>query len=434
MPGKLNVFNLGELGVNVDKSPIHTDDGELRSAKNAIQDPFGVAGGIRKRPGLIKLNSTAGAGSILGGIGVPLLDQFSASTSVHNFYFARRAAAGWRGSSDNWATGSNTTGVPAALRSSALSPVSDFNVGTSHNGHPGCVYNNRLYYAGNDFTAGTTDPTIRIFDGAVDQLLTRIPYNPDVGVGTRSRGVVTMIAANNTIYVATLDGGTTDADFRGRVFQLNPDTGQLTQLGTTIATGHVPYSLCFWLGKLWVGTARRTHTNLANVYWIRPLVDTVWTFDVTMPTGLFIIPQMVTYRGELYACTVTNSAVNNPQIRKRTTLGVWSQSQAYSAAADNDGIQSLAEFNGNLYAGTETGTTVIVKFDGTSWTSVYIAGTAGEYNNMYVHNGRLYVSNGTTSGGSTGDLVSSADGSVWTDHVSALNGDEGQGVFVALVS
>jgi hypothetical protein len=68
----LIVFNLGEKGVNVDKNPLAMDDAELRKAQNVIRDPLGVEGGITNRPGLIKFNSVAANGTILGGVGVPL--------------------------------------------------------------------------------------------------------------------------------------------------------------------------------------------------------------------------------------------------------------------------------------------------------------------------------------------------------------------------
>jgi hypothetical protein len=41
--GKLNCYNLGSLGVNVDKNPVQLEDGELTKAQNAIHDPTGSA-------------------------------------------------------------------------------------------------------------------------------------------------------------------------------------------------------------------------------------------------------------------------------------------------------------------------------------------------------------------------------------------------------
>lgn len=74
MSEMLRVYNLGKLGVNVDKSPIHLQDGELTKAQNAIREPLGVEGGLKNRPGLRTFNANPANGTVLGGIGVPLAD------------------------------------------------------------------------------------------------------------------------------------------------------------------------------------------------------------------------------------------------------------------------------------------------------------------------------------------------------------------------
>lgn len=79
----LVVFNLGEKGVNVDKNPLAMDPAELRKAQNVIRDPLGVEGGITNRPGLVHFNTSAAAGTILGGIGVPLLNLVTGSRFLY---------------------------------------------------------------------------------------------------------------------------------------------------------------------------------------------------------------------------------------------------------------------------------------------------------------------------------------------------------------
>jgi hypothetical protein len=78
--GLLRVFTLGKKGVNVDKNPLEMDDDELRLAQNAIRDPLGDDSGVRKRPGFAVQNETTAAGIVMGGIGVPLLDESSFGT------------------------------------------------------------------------------------------------------------------------------------------------------------------------------------------------------------------------------------------------------------------------------------------------------------------------------------------------------------------
>jgi hypothetical protein len=85
MPSTI-LYNFGSKGVNVDASDLHMDDAEVRQAQNAIHDPLGAEGGLRNRPGLSAFNDTAAAGAVLGGVGVPLLNQ----TSGVNFLFIGR--------------------------------------------------------------------------------------------------------------------------------------------------------------------------------------------------------------------------------------------------------------------------------------------------------------------------------------------------------
>ena len=64
MPGKVDVFNLGDQGVDLVNPATHAADGSLVSAQNAIVNTKDAAHGLSKRPGL-RLLSMAGAG---GGI------------------------------------------------------------------------------------------------------------------------------------------------------------------------------------------------------------------------------------------------------------------------------------------------------------------------------------------------------------------------------
>lgn len=74
MPGKLDVYNLAEVGVNTVDSPIHLTDGALTKAQNAATTPEDADGGLMKRPGLAKVNSLAAAGAILRIWCVPFTD------------------------------------------------------------------------------------------------------------------------------------------------------------------------------------------------------------------------------------------------------------------------------------------------------------------------------------------------------------------------
>lgn len=78
----LKVYDMGTYGVNVDKNPVELDDNELQQAQNAIRTE-GTGKGIRKRPGLVEFNTEDAAGSVLGGITVPLVDMFTGDSILY---------------------------------------------------------------------------------------------------------------------------------------------------------------------------------------------------------------------------------------------------------------------------------------------------------------------------------------------------------------
>lgn len=78
----LKVYDMGLNGVNVDKNPVELGDSELQQAQNAIATE-GTGKGIRKRPGLVEFNTENTAGSVLGGITVPLINRFTGFTTLY---------------------------------------------------------------------------------------------------------------------------------------------------------------------------------------------------------------------------------------------------------------------------------------------------------------------------------------------------------------
>ena len=68
----IRVYDLGEGGVNVDTEPIRTADNETTESQNATYDSTRKRlGGLTKRPGLARLNSTSLGAVVLGGIEAP---------------------------------------------------------------------------------------------------------------------------------------------------------------------------------------------------------------------------------------------------------------------------------------------------------------------------------------------------------------------------
>jgi hypothetical protein len=83
-PGKTDVKALGLRGVNVGLNPLERDDSDLEHAQNAITE----SDALRKRPGLIAFTTSATAGTVLGGIDLPMPDRVTGT----RFLFIGRGA------------------------------------------------------------------------------------------------------------------------------------------------------------------------------------------------------------------------------------------------------------------------------------------------------------------------------------------------------
>lgn len=85
----LLLYNIGEGGVDVDTEFFDLDKSTLRKSQNAVRDQAGL--GFRNRPGLEPLNADeAAAGDVLGGIGVPFLNE--SESGVHILLIGRGLA------------------------------------------------------------------------------------------------------------------------------------------------------------------------------------------------------------------------------------------------------------------------------------------------------------------------------------------------------
>jgi hypothetical protein len=69
---KLSVFNLGDAGVNLTKSPLHTEDGEWVRLQNGAIELRGADHGIAKRAGIARFAGML-AGPVLGIVNIPIL-------------------------------------------------------------------------------------------------------------------------------------------------------------------------------------------------------------------------------------------------------------------------------------------------------------------------------------------------------------------------
>ena len=286
------------------------------------------------------------------------------------------------------------------------------------------VFRNHIIYAGDDYTVNTTQPTIRIFDGLSDRLMTSIP---STSTGVVSKAIISMLLNNGIIYLTTLDSGTTSADFSGRVFAFEPLGQTLTQLGAPFTAGEVPYALEWHMDRLWVGTNAGDATKGA-VYFIRPNIDTAWTTDYTLSTSTVGgATSLQSYNGKLYVGTDNVNAAF-AKILVRDTAGAYTTSLTATggAAKVNNAFLSMINFGTNLYATywnpDTTKIAKVYKYDGTSWTDVHDGATLNlrPYILSFLANQYLYIAGGST--GYRASLIRSSDGTTWVDLSPYLSG------------
>lgn len=293
-----------------------------------------------------------------------------------------------------------------------------------HGGFPGpsCVSNNALLYAEGGYTVGSSSPVIRIYNGLLDREVARVPKV----AGVESKAIITMLAAGGTIYFSTLDSGTSSADWSGRVFSLDLESGTVTQIGATFAAGHVPYALAWHAGRLWCGTHRQSSAAAGKVYFFRPGIDTTWTADYDLATsGVANVTSLLSYKGRLFVGT-TAAAATFAKILVRSEVGVYTTSDTGTggAATANNGFLALAEFGGALYASYWNADTPKISkiraFDNTTWTTAYTGATTTlvPFVGFPQDTGVLLAIGGSV--GYSGTLLSTVNGTAWSDRTAFL--------------
>ena len=434
MPGKLNVYSLGEKGVNVVKSPIHLDDGELVSAQNVILNPEGETGGLQKRGGLSKLNSSALAGGAVKGIiTVPLPDPGSTTTYL---YAAQGTADAntWYRTTDG-ATWTATT-TPSSPQQNDKKPSSDV-----YYANLLVTLNGSLYYPSDAYTLDVTvpydsgtAPPLMVWDYAQDLEVLTVPYNPIGTTANVPRVILNMVQHRGNLYFSCHELGGTAPNHRGRVFKLDPSTGTLTQVGnrfgggTNENLGGMPYCLASYNGYLWTGTYGIGGSAAGLIYRIQPGIDETWTLDHTTAVGAGYITSMVSYRGDLFASTMADAG--SAALVLKRTAGTWSTTRTGPTTTPGY-YNALTVFNSTLFvcyvdigAGSRT---LVDSYDGTTWSNDLNVGTTYAVRDTgatITFGGNLYwafCATGSGLGNSDGFVLKRTTGGVWTQPLASAN-------------
>lgn len=341
---------------------------------------------------------------------------------------AEPSPLGWFQSTDSFGSAAMliVSSVPHNPRSWA--EISSFATGSAGmlGGFPGTGVNfrNHFIYASGGYTVNTDSPTLRLFDGLSDRSITGVPKT---SAGVVPKAIISMILVGETIYLSTLDGGTSDTDYAGRVFSFKPLSGEMAQIGTGFSSGEVPYALCWHMNRLWCGTNQGSAVT-GKIYYFRPDIDTDWTTDYTLSSSsVGGVCSLASYKGKLFV-GADNTNANFAKVLVRDSLGAYTTSLTATGgtAKANNGFLHMIEFKGNLYAtywnNDTSAISKVYKFDGTSWTTQYTgsATTNRPFIGLYISNQILFVIGGGLD--LTAALISSTDGTTYVDRTSGLIG------------
>ena len=365
----LKGYNLGELGVNVTKSPIHLTDGELVSAQNGEFYVEEGLGALRKRPGLQKVHSSGLAGTVAGMIGVPLPD--------YTDRVIYRAAGG---------TMQLVSSLDYGVTNFQATPYGANGLGFNGFESLHADRNGNTYYVSpsarlNGFGNATADA----FNPGKLIVVERTPPTSSgtvPGIGRISvlaqfadAGQTEFITTYKSYLYVSIRGAATFGHYG---YQVNPETGPAVLLapsGTVVAADEHIFSGCGWLGKFWIGTSRGIgSTTPGRIYWCRipPSEQAVWILDHTnadnnRPT----YTSLAVYRGDLYAASMSNLTPTAATIEKRTPGGTWSTSLTSVNTTGRNWFDGLYVWNDELYAFLHElaipHVQICYKFNGTSW-------------------------------------------------------------------
>ena len=367
------------------------------------------------------------AGQTTGGwSGNPTNPIFAVDTSVINGGgFVPPDLGGWWQSLNGFTGGSSLITVPQNPKHPrAWDKVATFAAGSNGGvlgGSPGIAtsFNNHLIYAGDDYILGVEEPTLRIFDGTSDRLMTRMPSL----AGVPPQCILSMLQAAGMIYLTTLDGGADDT-YTGRVFSFDPNSQVLTPFGAQFTNGEVPYALAWHMDRLWLGT-NLANGEPGNIYFFRPGISTTWTLDHALSGDtLGGVTSMCSYKGNLYVGT-DNVGGSAGKVLVRTTIdGVYAGSKTGPNTGSYNGFPTLNVFNGQLFATYwDSGpNSLILAFDGTTWSTIYtgVTTTLRPLTSQFIWNNNLFVVGGSKSFGAA--LLESDDGAIFTDRTAFMTG------------
>lgn len=409
MPGKLNLYNLGDLGVHLVETPVHSPDGSFTTAQNAAVSQNEGQHGIRKRLGMAKLNADALGGSVLAIANLPFQDPFEALAITGTALYANTQTDGstYHQRTTNGTTWTAPSDPGRWDDETNAAPTTNFNARV----RGGAVSTSGLltYYARGD----VPDSGVVTWNGSVRTNVASVSLaaNEVVRGMCLADGVIHLLIANtvsNTGEVHRVDGSV------------------ITDLGATIS--HEATCITWALGKFWVGTDNN------RIYSFDPATATSTVEHTISPTpggARLVIVDIEHFEGLLYASAATTkdhaTAATADKVLKRAAAGTWSDITPGSAGDGDYG--PLCAFAGDLYVsrnafGAFAGCS-IYRYDGSSWTldqDVTAVLTGADFVNALVaFNSALY---GVAINSSGNRAIIRRSGGSWTAVVNETSGSQ----------
>lgn len=424
-------YRLGEKGVNIVASPVHTPEGGLLKAENVefIRD-FGI-GGIGSRGGLAPINDVALAGAVLAVANVPLtLPTVNPATQ------AAMLVACDTGETETWKTTLNGTVYTDVLAATVARMSSIVRMPAAPSAIPPAQprvvsFDNNLYFPGDAATAN-----LQVYNHLLAQsaLVFAVPDNPAATAGPL--WITDLLVIGGHMYLGVYDAGGVAPNHKGRVLQFTPSTGLLIQVGSnpfgngaTELAGGMPYCLGNYLGQLWAGTYGISGAGaLGNLYRTLVGIDQSWTLDHAAVASSGYFTSLCEYSGNLYAASTANDAAFAARVEKRTAAGVWSTSFT-GPDVNTSYCSSLIVFNGLLFAAYfKNAVRVLVKvFDGSTWTTDKDVGV--DFANLSAAPGMPFIAAGNlywpftnlTAAGTTGFILKRTTAGVWSQVLTGVS-------------
>jgi len=244
---------------------------------------------------------------------------------------------------------------------------------------PTAMFQRRFYYAGEHQTnnLGTTSnaPSLRVWDNAQDIEVVR--FAEGEASPAQDHAITCLFTHRGQLYMGVrLDPASASVAAWRRLFRVDVDTGQLTEIGigTQFETNR---SIAFGvshMGRIFIGTTWESGTSAATLYYIRE-GETDFTSERTAANHTGYVTGAV-YKGDLFVGTfvAANLSSTDPAaiIEKRANDGTWSTSLTGPTTGVTNYFSGLKVYGGDLYAVYRSyggsAVTRIYKFDGTSWT------------------------------------------------------------------